>query len=144
MAFVSSWKFSLSIYIILFYFFSETDCTDTSYLPCSTYLLYSFCIFKKILFILERKSVHVWVGRKRGRERERESQSDFVYFREKECACMGGEKEGEGKGERISIHVEHQDWCGAQSQDPEIIPWAKTKSWVFNWLSHPGTPIFLH
>ena len=31
-------------------------------------------------------------------------------------------------------------WFGAWSHDPEIMTWAKIKSWTFSWLSHPGAP----
>ena len=27
------------------------------------------------------------------------------------------------------------------SHDPEIMTWAKTKSWTLNWLSQPGAPV---
>ena len=32
----------------------------------------------------------------------------------------------------------HGAWRGAQSHNPEIMTWAKIKSWVLSWLSHPG------
>lgn len=33
-----------------------------------------------------------------------------------------------------------QSPCRALSHDPEILIWAKTKSWKLNWLSHPVIP----
>ena len=47
---------------------------------------------------------------------------------------MGGGAEAEG--ERISsrLHAEYGTQCGAQSNDPEVMTWAETKSVMLNWL----------
>ena len=65
----------------------------------------------------------------------------FMYFWERES------KQGEEQQERERIPSRLPTECGAplgaQSHDPEIMTWAKTKSWMLNWLSHSGTPLNL-
>ena len=63
-----------------------------------------------------------------------------VFEREKERAWAeeGAEEEGESIPSRLQTKLRAQ--CRAQSHDPEIMTWAKIKSWMFNWLSHPGAP----
>ena len=36
------------------------------------------------------------------------------------------------------LHAECGAWHGTLFQGPEIMTWAKIKSWIFNWLSLPG------
>lgn len=50
-----------------------------------------------------------------------------------------GQKRGK---EKISdwLHTQCGPQCGAQSHDPEIMIWAKIKSWMFSQLSQPGAP----
>ena len=57
----------------------------------------------------------------------------FIYLLETEW--VGGRTEGEGIS-RLCAECRAQ--CGALSHDPEIIIWAKIKSWTLNQLSHPG------
>ena len=68
------------------------------------------------------------------------------FFFKKDLFILEREREQEraGRGaERISsrLPIEYGAWCGAQSQDPEIMTWAKIKSQLINWLSHPGALI---
>ena len=51
---------------------------------------------------------------------------------------MGVEAEGETVSSRL--RAERGTRCRAQSQDPEIMTWAETKSQTFNQMSHPGAP----
>ena len=69
----------------------------------------------------------------------------FFFLRERErdsvhmCAHeYGGSAEGEGESQVDSTPSAQ---CGAQSHDPEIMPWAKINSQMLNQLSHPGAPI---
>ena len=53
---------------------------------------------------------------------------------------------GRGRGrrrERIPgrLCAECGAWYGAWFHTPKSMTWAKIKSWMLNWLSHPGTPI---
>jgi len=56
---------------------------------------------------------------------------------------MHGHEWGKGaEGEReysSRLPTECRAWCGAQSHNPEILPWAKIKT--LNQLSHPGAPL---
>ena len=63
----------------------------------------------------------------------------FIFILELEWARRGAE----GEGERVSsrLPAEHGAQQGAQSHHTEIMTWAKIKSQIFNWLSHPGAPI---
>lgn len=36
------------------------------------------------------------------------------------------------------LHPQHRAQCGAWTHDPEIDTWAEIKSWIPNWLNHPG------
>ena len=64
----------------------------------------------------------------------------FIYFFKKWCVYVQGkqQKGRETKGESLS--TEHRARLGAQSQDPKIMTWAKTKSRRLNQLNHPGAP----
>ena len=55
----------------------------------------------------------------------------FVYLK----VWAGGGAEGESQA-YPPLSAEHNS--RAQSQDPEIMTWAKAKSWPLNWLSHSG------
>ena len=64
----------------------------------------------------------------------------FSYLREKECAWVGGrfrekEKERQRENPQADSPVS-TTWIS----DPEIKPWAKTKSRMLKWPNHPGTP----
>ena len=67
----------------------------------------------------------------------------FIYFL-KDVFILERESRGRGNGEGESLQ---QSLCWvwarlvAQSQDPEIMTWAETKSQRLSWLSHPGAPI---
>ena len=53
----------------------------------------------------------------------------------------GGERKAARVGEIPSrLRAQCWTWRGAWSHDCEIITWAKIKSQMFNWLTHPGTP----
>ena len=54
-----------------------------------------------------------------------------------------------GKVQRIlsRLHAHHGTWHGAWSNNPDIMTWAKLKSGMLNWLSHPSILmkiIFVH
>ena len=49
-------------------------------------------------------------------------------------AGRGAEREGEIISSRLCTAG------GAWSHTPEIMTWPKMKSWMLNWLSHPGAP----
>lgn len=51
-------------------------------------------------------------------------------------------KGAKGKSERESLPAQHRGKLRASSHDPGIITWARIKSWMFNSLSHPDTPLF--
>ena len=57
--------------------------------------------------------------------------------------CRG---EGQREKERISsrLPTECRAWYSTLSHDPEIMTQAKIKSRMLNWLSHPGTPLFIY
>ena len=42
--------------------------------------------------------------------------------------------------ERVRVCDECRAWLEAQTHEPEIMTWAKSKSWMLNRLSHPGAP----
>ena len=51
------------------------------------------------------------------------------------------ESGAEGEGEvQARPHTEHGAQWEAPSHDPETMTWTKTKSQMFNLLSHPGAP----
>ena len=50
----------------------------------------------------------------------------------------GAEVEGE-REKQTSSWV--RTWWGAPSHNPKIVTWSKIKSWMLNWLSHPGTSL---
>ena len=52
-----------------------------------------------------------------------------------------GEK-GRERG-RSRLYTVQWAQCRARWKDPEIMTWAKTKSWMLHWLSHPGTSDFI-
>ena len=52
------------------------------------------------------------------------------------------EQEG-GQREREKITSRLPSEPGAWYHGPEIMTWAKTKSRMHNWLSHPGAPVFI-
>ena len=57
--------------------------------------------------------------------------------------AWGWEGAGRGRGrKRISsrLHTQHGAQHGAWTHNPEIMTWAKIKSQIFNWLSHPSAP----
>ena len=65
----------------------------------------------------------------------------FFVLRERERT-----ERAERQGERISsrlhnVSAEPDD--GLKLTNYKIMIWAKTKSWMLNWLSHPGTPVCL-
>ena len=81
-----------------------------------------------------------------------------IHMQKKNCVALDGlfyfylrdrerdrEREwgrgAEGETERIlsRSHAQCRGWCGAWSHDPGIITWAEIKSWMLNWLTHPGT-----
>jgi len=52
-------------------------------------------------------------------------------------------EQGEGQRKRENLQklpTERGALRGAQSHDPEIMTLAKIKSWMLNWINHPGTP----
>ena len=61
----------------------------------------------------------------------------YLFERERESQGRGKGREREPWSRLLTVH--RAQW-GAGSQGPEIMTWAKTMSWPFNWLSHPGTP----
>ena len=61
-----------------------------------------------------------------------------IYF--KACKQGKGQRERERKKSSSRLPTECGAWCGALSQDPEIMTWAEIKSWPLNHLSHPGAP----
>ena len=64
-----------------------------------------------------------------------------LFMSERERVWAGGRGKGKGEKECSSrLATDHGAWCNTQSQDPEIMPFAKTKSQVLNQLSHPGAP----
>ena len=56
---------------------------------------------------------------------------------------MEKEEQRGRESERLSsrLHAQHETQPGALSHNSEIMTWAKTKGWIFNQLSPPGTPI---
>ena len=70
----------------------------------------------------------------------------FLFWeREREREREGGSAQVRGKGQRgrdriaSSLHAQHRAWCGARTQDCEILTSAAIKSQTLNRLSHPGT-----
>lgn len=61
-------------------------------------------------------------------------------MRKREGEIMGGGMEGDRLKQTPPWAG---DWCGTQSQGPEITAPAKSKSRMFNWLHHPGAPVDL-
>ena len=51
----------------------------------------------------------------------------------------GAEEEGEGENLQADLLLSTQ-LRQALIPDPEIMTWIKIKSWLLNWLSHPGIP----
>ena len=62
----------------------------------------------------------------------------YILEREWERAWMGQVAERERKRLSSQFCAEHGSHCGAQFHDPENTIWAKIKSWMLNWLNHPG------
>ena len=71
----------------------------------------------------------------------------FIYFeRESTCAWMGEgqrerEKERENPKQALQVNVESN--VGLEPTTLKIMSWAETKSQSLNWLSHPGTPLWI-
>ena len=65
---------------------------------------------------------------------------NFFFWREREC--VSGGVEGKRERERIFKQAPHavKGPKRGSTPNPEIMTWAKIKSWMFNQLSHPGTP----
>ena len=55
---------------------------------------------------------------------------------------MWGMRQGEvqraREKERSRFHTEHRTSLWAWLHNPEIMTWAEIKSWMLNWLRHPG------
>ena len=85
---------------------------------------------------MELFSVFLSLFWEKEKERERERERDWV---------------GEGLRERERLRIPSRlyalrgAWLRAVSHDPEVMTWAKIKSWTLSQLSHPGNPriIFL-
>ena len=68
----------------------------------------------------------------------------FIYFyRETETTWVGkGQREGDTESQAGStLSMQSPTW-DSNSQNHEIVTWAKTKSQMLNWLNHPGAPRF--
>lgn len=61
--------------------------------------------------------------------------TDFIYLFISERACTGVGERGRG---RSLLSSEQGAWCGAPSQDTEIMTCAKAKSQTLNQPHHPG------
>ena len=85
-------------------------------------------IYKAYLF-WERECVCVCVC---VREREREG---------KRMNREGAEREREIENPKQVLHCQCRVCCG-ELTNCEIMTWAETKSWMLNWLSHPGSPTY--
>ena len=92
-----------------------------------------------------------WISRWKMRWRKSFFFSLFVYFeREREWVhtrASGGGAEREERGNpkqaphcQQAVQFQHRAGCGVQI-NCEIMTWAKIKSQMLNWLSHPGTPM---
>ena len=76
----------------------------------------------------------------------------FIYFErqsKREHTCMwaweGVKREREKENGRERIHtVSTGPNVGFDLMNCEIMTWAEIKSWMFNSLSHPGTPLITH
>ena len=83
-----------------------------------------------------------WHEREVGKWISRERLFCFLFFKilfTWESTCKADEEGGHvGQRVRISIRLwaKHRARLGAQSHNPEIMTWAKTKSWTLNPLSH--------
>ena len=66
----------------------------------------------------------------------------FLYFeRNRESVSRGGtEREGERKSQAASM-IQHRAGHRARAHKDEIMTWAKIRSRILNWLSHPGVPV---
>lgn len=64
----------------------------------------------------------------------------YLFIWERQCE----HKWGEGQRERIPSRFPTEQGLGAWSQDPKITTSAKIKNPWLNWLSHPGTPKWIH
>ena len=61
------------------------------------------------------------------------------FFCCRERASMS--RRARGRARENFKHTPTWTWSdGGGSQDHEITTWAKTKSWMLNWLHHPGAP----
>ena len=56
----------------------------------------------------------------------------FLFLRE--SMCTSGERGGGRETVLGRLHAQRK----AQFHDPDIMTWAKIKSWVLNWLTHLG------
>lgn len=74
----------------------------------------------------------------------------IIIFWERESACApawsrwGGAEGQEERESQAGSMPSMEPQAGSQSYDPEIMTWAKIKSWMLNWLSHSGTPQKIH
>ena len=72
---------------------------------------------------------------------------NIVFILERKQASWGWGVEGRDRGrERIPnrLHAQCRAGRGAPSHNLEIMTWAKIKSQMLNWLSHPGAPWIWH
>ena len=60
------------------------------------------------------------------------SPSTFFIFK--------GWGEEKGKNPKQAPRLAWEAYTGLHLQDLEIKTWAEIKSWMLNWLSHPGVP----
>lgn len=69
--------------------------------------------------------------------------SKMAFFLQRQCTHAEVEGGAEGDGERIlkRFPMEHGAQCQPQSQNPETMIQAETKSWMPIWLNHPSAPI---
>ena len=70
----------------------------------------------------------------------------FIYFekereRERISVSGGGAEREEERESQAGSMLSHRAWCWAQSHESWDHDVAEIKSWMFNWLSYPGTPI---
>ena len=61
----------------------------------------------------------------------------YLFHREwMHSSEVGRARERKKTSSDTQCKAPHETW----SRDPEIMTWAKTRSWMPNWLCHPGTP----
>ena len=75
----------------------------------------------------------------------------YIYLereRERDSTSRGGaekpDREREREREREKIPSSTEPDVGHEPMNCEIMTWAKTNSWMLNWLSHPGVPDSSH